>query len=207
MKLKIGVTGSASGEMAEHSCGAAFALGKAIAGAGCFLITGGCPGLPLEAARGAKSVGGFVLGVSPGLSLDEHLRKYRSPADYHDLLVFTGSGLMGREVVNIRSSDIVVIVGGSSGTLGELAIAYDEGKLIGVLRGTGGISDIADAILTACRKETGARVVYEVEPDKLIAKLLDVYRTDHYRKPSCFCEERPNGDAVESFPRNPGPVK
>ena len=39
---------------------------------------------------------------------------------------------MGREVVNIRSSDIVVIVGGRSGTLGELAISCDEGKLIGV---------------------------------------------------------------------------
>ena len=38
---------------------------------------------------------------------------------------------MGREVINIRSSDIVAIIGGRSGTLGELAISYDEGKLSG----------------------------------------------------------------------------
>jgi len=168
MKLKIGVMGSATEELPERSRAAAFALGKAIAQADCFLVTGGCPGLPLEAARGAKSAGGFVLGISPGLSEDEHVRKYASPTDCHDFLVFTGSGLMGREVVNIRSSDIVVIVGGSSGTLGELAIAYDEGKLIGILTGTGGISDMAKEILAACRKQTGARVVYDADPANLI---------------------------------------
>src|SRR5438093_12370710 len=42
---------------------------------------------------------------------------------------------MGREITNIRSCDIVVIVGGRIGTLGEFAIAYDEGRLIGVLTG------------------------------------------------------------------------
>lgn len=193
MKLTIGVMGSASGELSEHCKTAAFSLGKAIAQADCFLVTGGCPGLPFEAARGAKSAGGFVLGISPGLSLDEHVRKYQSPTDYHDLLVFTGSGLMGREVVNIRSSDMVVIMGGRSGTLGELAIAYDEGKLIGVLTGTGGMSDIAESILSACKKDTGARVIYDSDPRRLVTRLLDVYRSAHYLKPSCFCEERPNG--------------
>ncbi|MFZ5593982.1 MAG: hypothetical protein ACOY4D_06955 [Pseudomonadota bacterium] len=32
-------------------------------------------------------------------------------------------------------------MGGRSGTLGEFAIAYDEGKLIGVLQGSGGITE------------------------------------------------------------------
>src|SRR5207244_9938763 len=60
----------------------------------------------------------------------------RSPSvDGFDVLIYTGSGLMGREITNIRSCDIVVIVGGRIGTLGEFAIAYDEGRLIGVLTG------------------------------------------------------------------------
>lgn len=192
MKLKIGVMGSATGELSTHSSSAAFALGQAIGQEDCYLVTGGCPGLPLEAARGAKDVGGLVIGISPGLSLDEHIHKYRSPTVYHDIFIFTSSGLMGREVVNIRSSDIVVIVGGSSGTLGELAIAYDEGKLIGILKGTGGISDIADSILAACNKETGARVLFDTDPQRLVKSLLEVYRSVHYRKPSCFCEDRTN---------------
>lgn len=164
------------------------------------LVTGACPGLPLAAARGAKAAGGTVVGISPGLSLDEHVYKYRSPAEHHDILVFTGSGLMGREVVNIRTSDIVVIVGGRSGTLGELAIAYDEGKLIGVVTGTGGISDRVRDILAACAKDTGSQVVYDAEPERLIEELLRVYRTSHFRRPSCFCLDRPPGEEVGPKP-------
>lgn len=186
MALKVGVMGGASGEMTPAHLAAAETVGRAVARAGCVLITGACPGLPLAAARGAKSAGGTVVGISPGLSLDEHVYKYRSPAEHHDILVFTGSGLMGREVDNIRTSDVVVIIGGRSGTLGELAIAYDEGKLIGVVTGTGGISDLIRDILAACAKETGSRVLYDSDPERLVAELLRVYRTEHYRRPSCF---------------------
>lgn len=189
MRLKIGVMGGASGNLAEEHRVRARSLGKAIASAGCITITGACPGLPLEAAIGAHAAAGLVVGISPALSLDEHVHKYHSPAEHHDVLIFTGSGLMGREVVNIRSSDMVVIVGGRSGTLGELAIAYDEGKLIGVLTGSGGITDLVPEILRACDKETGARVVYHPDPLMLVHEMLHVYRTEHHRKPSCFCDE------------------
>lgn len=187
MPLKIGVMGGAGSDIPLDYLDKAAVLGEAIADAHCILITGACPGLPLAAARGAKRRGATVIGISPALSLDEHAFKYESPTLAHDVLIFTGSGLMGREVVNIRSSDIVVIVGGSSGTLGELAIAYDEGKLIGVLSGTGGISDMVRDILAACDKDTGARVIYDDDPLRLIEQLLDAYRTEHFRCPSVFC--------------------
>lgn len=186
LALKVGVMGGASGDMTAAALEAAEALGRAVARAGGVLITGACPGLPLAAARGAKAESGTVVGISPGLSLDEHLYKYRSPVEFHDVLVFTGSGLMGREVVNIRTSDMVVIIGGRSGTLGELAIAYDEGKLIGVVTATGGISDLVRDILAACSKDTGARVLYDPDPVRLVADMLNVYRTEHHRRPSCF---------------------
>lgn len=187
MPLKIGIMGGACAETPPEILRRAEQLGECVAGAGCVVITGACPGLPLAAARGAKRLGGTVIGISPALSLDEHAFKYESPTLAHDVLIFTGSGLMGREVVNIRSSDIVVIVGGSSGTLGELAIAYDEGKLIGVLTGTGGITEMVEAILTTCNKKTGARVIYDSDPRHLIEQLLEVYRTEHFRHPSVFC--------------------
>lgn len=188
MRLKIGVMGSASDGIPDEHLEMSRRLGTAIARSQCITVTGACPGLPLAAARGATEAGGLVVGISPGLSLDEHLHKYHSPSEFHDVLIFTGSGLMGREVVNIRTSDIVVIVGGSSGTLGELAIAYDEGKLIGVLNGTGGITTLIPEILAACNKDTGARIVYSDDPGELINQLLTVYRTEHYQHPSCFCE-------------------
>jgi uncharacterized protein (TIGR00725 family) len=187
LALTIGVMGGAGEGIAADYLQRAEELGAAVATAGCILITGGCPGLPLAAAKGAKTCGGYVVGISPGLSLEEHAFKYESPTIHHDVLIFTGSGLMGREVVNIRSSHIVVIIGGSTGTLGELAIAYDEGKLIGVLTGTGGISDLVEQILATCHKQTGARVIYHDDPRELIAQLLAAYWQEHFRHPSVFC--------------------
>jgi uncharacterized protein (TIGR00725 family) len=116
----------------------------------------------------AKASGGLVVGISPGLSADEHRAKYCSLVDGFYVLICTGSGLMGREITNIRSCDMVVIAGGRTGTLGELAIAYDEGRLIGVLPGTGGITDMIEKILEACGKETGACVLYDDDPPRLI---------------------------------------
>jgi len=188
MRLTVGVMGSASGEFASDIKERVYALGQIIAERGFILITGACPGLPYECARGVRNKGGFSVGISPALSLDEHVHKYLSPSDVFDVLVYTGSGLMGREVINIRSSDMVVIVGGSSGTLGEFAIAYDEGKLIGVLEGSGGITTQLPQLVTSFGKDTGAHLIYESDPLLLIAKLAEVYTAHHYKRPSCFCD-------------------
>ena len=193
MKLTIGVMGASGGALTEEIRQRAYRLGEAIAVRDVILITGACPGLPYEAVRGAKAKGGFVVGISPGLSIEEHQGKYRSPVEGFDVLVYTGSGLMGREITNIRSCDIVVIAGGRTGTLGELAIAYDEGRLIGVLTGTGGITVMVEEIIRICQKDTGACVLYDDDPPRLIDRLIEYYRTTHFRKPSCFCDGHTEG--------------
>jgi len=193
MRLTIGVMGSSGGSLTEDVQQRVYRLGEAIAGRDAILITGGCPGLPYEAVRGAKAKGGLVVGISPGLSIDEHRGKYASPVEGFDVLIYTGSGLMGREITNIRSCDIVVIAGGRTGTLGELAIAYDEGRLIGVLTGSGGITGIVETIIRTSGKETGACVLYDDDPVKLVDRLIEYYRTKHYRRPSCFCDARAEG--------------
>jgi len=193
MKLTIGVMGSSGGDLSENVRAKAYRLGETIAERDAIIIKGGCPGLPYESVRGAKAKGGLVIGISPGLSLDEHRGKYGSPVEGFDVLIYTGSGLMGREITNIRSCDIVVIVGGRTGTLGELAIAYDEGRLIGVLTGTGGITELVDTIIRASGKETGACVLYDEDPKQLIDRLIEYYWTKHFRKPSCFCDAHREG--------------
>lgn len=187
-RLTVGVMGSASASTGVEVLRRARRLGKLIADQGLILITGACPGLPHECARGAHENGGLSVGVSPALSLDEHLYKYHSPNDAFDVLIYTGSGLMGREVTNIRSSDMVVIAGGRSGTLGEFSIAYDEGKLIGVLKGSGGIVGQLPSLVRKIDKDTGSVVIYEADPAVLLERLLNVYCEEHFRRPSCFCE-------------------
>ncbi len=116
-------------------------LGAAIAQAGCFLVTGATTGLPALVATAFRKQGGFALGISPAENRAEHVQRYGLPEDGADVIVYTGFGYKGRNVINIRSSDIVIIFGGATGTLNEFTIAYDEGKIIGVLEGSGGVAD------------------------------------------------------------------
>ncbi len=175
-RMTVGVMGSAGGDIAESVRETLRELGAEVARRGYVLITGACPGIPHEAALGAKSQGGFVVGISPGLNLEEHIVKYHSPTRGYDAIVYTGSGLMGREVENIRSCDVVVFAGGRSGTLGEFAIAYDEGKVMGVLEGTGGISEHLDTIIGLVGKQTDAVLCQDTDPVALLDKLEKEYR-------------------------------
>jgi hypothetical protein len=177
LRIAVGVMGSAGGALDRAVLDKAFQMGRAIALRGCVLVTGACPGLPHQAVKGAKSAHGIVVGISPALNFEEHAMKYRSPYDGYDCLVYTGSGLMGREIENIRSCDLVVFMGGRSGTLGEFAIAYDEGKVIGILQGTGGIADKMEVIVGLIQKATGSQVIYSAEPSDLLEKLITVYET------------------------------
>lgn len=193
MDYTIGVMGSASGPIDAAAEAAVRRLGRAIADRHCTLITGACPGLPYAAVRGARGRDGRIIGISPAVSLYEPTHTYDSPVDGFDVLIYTGSGLMGREVINIRSSDIVVIVGGRTGTLGEFAIAYDEGRLIGVLTGTGGVADLVAELTERLAKDTGAVALYDDDPERLLDRLLGYYRDVHSEHPNCFCPatERP----------------
>ena len=175
--------GSAGGELEPSVLAVCHRLGRAIAAHGCCLLTGACPGLPHEVVLAAKNCGGHVVGISPAPGLKEHVEIYASPYREYDVLVFTGLGLMGRELVNIHSSDIVIVVSGRSGTLGEFAIAYEEGKLIGVLTGTGGITDTLPALEANLNKKTGAEVIYESDPDVLVDRLVQRYVSGAYTCP------------------------
>lgn len=176
-RVAIGVMGSAGGKIGTEVAAKVRELGREIGRRDWITVTGACPGMPHEAVLGAKELGGLTVGISPALSREEHINEYRSPTDHLDVMVYTGSGLMGREITTIRSCDIVVIVGGRSGTLGEFAIAYDEGKIVAALSSTGGIADRVHELVRMVNKETGATVISDGDPatllDKAYAALLE----------------------------------
>jgi hypothetical protein len=184
MKIQIGVMGSAGGVLSAEQLELAKRLGASIARRGALIVTGACPGLPHAAVLGAHEAGGESLGVSPAHSREEHVELYESPLEPYTAIVFTGSGLMGREVHNIHSSDFVIFIGGRSGTLGEFSIAYDEGKLIGVLRDSGGISNHFGEIAGLFQKPTGAALIEESDPEDLVERCARRYASD--RMPSAI---------------------
>ena len=131
-------------------------------------MTGATTGLPDMVSRAAGAHGCLTIGISPAASREEHATEWELPADGAQVIIYTGFGLKGRNVINIRASDIVIIFGGGMGTLNEFTIAYDEGKVIGVVRGSGGVADQIDAIIDFAGKPTRARVLYDEDPDALI---------------------------------------
>ncbi len=150
------------------------ALGAAIARSGAVLITGATTGLPDLVSRAFKKNGGScALGISPASDRDEHMNRYGLPSDGVDVIVYTGFGLKGRNVVNVRSADVVIILGGATGTLNEFTSAYDEGKVIGVLEGSGGVADHIKEIINFCNKRTRAVVLYDKDPQTLVQKCLE----------------------------------
>ena len=91
--------------------------------------------LSTAACRGAKKVGGLTVGVTYGKGL-EVIEK--------NVDVVIASGLErggGRELTLVLSCDAIITISGGSGTLTEIAIAYQANIPIVVLTGTGGWSD------------------------------------------------------------------
>lgn len=176
MKLKIGIMGSGRKDLPKHIRELAFKVGKSVAEHNCILINGACYGMPHEAAQGAKKADGFIVGISPAKDMQEHAIRYKFPKDDFDLIIFSGFGFKGRNVLNISSCDAVILINGSSGTLNEFSIAYDEGRVIGVMEGSGGISDHTKEIINICNKETGATMIYDKDPNNLVKRVIKAVR-------------------------------
>jgi len=177
-KPTIGVMGSSSVQMSasevERLTRLAERLGQAIAERGCVLVTGATTGFPDIVSRAARRRGCLTVGISPASSREEHASRYSLPHDGVDVIVYTGFGLKGRNVINVRSCDVVIIFGGGIGTLNEFTIAYDEGKVVGVLEDTGGVADQIKGITALSSRPVGSALVFESSPEVLIDTCLKV---------------------------------
>src|SRR5689334_24562323 len=170
MKLKIGVMGSA--EERPDVIDKAEALGRAIASRDAILLTGATTGLIHTVGKAAREADATHIGVSPAHDAEEHVGRYGLPLDACDAIIYTGFGLKGRNVVLVRSCDIVIFIAGSTGSLNEFTIAYDEGKMIGALTGTGGVADEIERLTNVFSKRTSSQIFYDDDPERLIDKCV-----------------------------------
>ena len=98
------------------------AVGRALAGRGAVVVSGGLGGVMEAACRGARDAGGTTLGILPG-----HDRRDANP--YVDVAIPTGLG-EARNALVVRAADSLVAVGGGFGTLSEIALALKTGKTV-----------------------------------------------------------------------------
>jgi uncharacterized protein (TIGR00725 family) len=104
---------------------AAEEVGRLLAENGATVVTGGGGEVMAAAARGAKSAGGTTVGILPG--------EDRGAAnEWIDHAVVTGIG-HARNLAVVGSGDVVIAVGGSWGTLAEIAFARRLGRPVVIL--------------------------------------------------------------------------
>lgn len=168
---KIMVSGAAAGTASDEGADLAFRVGREIAIQGGVVVTGATSGVPFDAAKGAKSVNGQVIGFSPAHTAVEHVNKYRLPVEYHDVIFFTGYDYAGRDVLLVDIADAVISVSGRIGSLHEFTSAFERHKIIGLLLHSGGLSDEIPEILHMAKRGMG-RVIMHEDPRELVSEVM-----------------------------------
>lgn len=180
-KYKIAVSGSADPDVCSpERVDLAREIGREIARQGAVLVTGATTGMPYFAAQGAKEEEGMVIGISPASSERAHRRVYRLPIDYHDVIIYTGFEYAGRNLLMTRAADAVIVLCGRMGTLNEFTIAFEDKKVIGILDGAGGTTDMIDDIVREAHRGSG-NIIYESEPKTLVAKVMGLVKKEDRR--------------------------
>ncbi|MEM2891878.1 MAG: TIGR00725 family protein [Thermoplasmata archaeon] len=97
-------------------------VGAEIASRGAAVVCGGLTGVMEAVCRGARSRGGLTIGIIPS-------DKKEDANPYVQIPIVTGMG-MGRNVMLVKTADVLIAIGGEYGTLSEIAHALNIGKKV-----------------------------------------------------------------------------
>jgi len=101
-------------------------VGRRLAEAGATVVCGGLAGVMEAASRGAAQAGGEVIGIVPGISVED-----ANPYCTHAVASAIG---YARNLAVVASGDVAIAVGGEWGTLSEIGHARTFGRTVVALR-------------------------------------------------------------------------
>jgi uncharacterized protein (TIGR00725 family) len=184
LKLKFALSGAAeTGHCGIDAYDKGLALGREIAHYGAVLINGATTGFPLWGAMGAKEVGGFVVGFSPANSEKEHIEMYNLPVEYLDVVIYTGFGFPGRDLIMTRSADAIFFGCGRIGTIHEFTIAFEDKKPIGILEADWETDEVIKNILENGHRGSD-RIVFDSDPKALVERVAKIVNQDKINRAS-----------------------
>lgn len=173
--MKIAVCGASLPPFDKNTLKKAYEIGKEIAINRHILRVGGCWGYPYEAAKGAFGNNGKVVAISPAKNRREHANKYKFPVDNFTEIKYTGLGISGRNIPLVANADAIIVISGQIGTLNEFTIAFSHKKPVGILKGSGGITNIVKEIAEICNiVREKDKIIYEKEPETLVRRLIEL---------------------------------
>ena len=172
--ITLSICGSAAGEQSEEVMIRVRILGAAMVARNIGMLTGAGQGYPYEAALAYAQKGGNPIGISPALNFVDHQDNFHYPTAGFSSIIYTGMQISGRNVVLVRSGDAIICIGGGAGTMHEFTTAFDEGKPIGVLADSGGVSaEFLPLAKKFYRKPRHSGIlIAEHNPEKLLDLLL-----------------------------------
>jgi uncharacterized protein (TIGR00725 family) len=135
-RLQVSVIGSGSAQEAV-----ALVVGRLLAERGCVVVTGGLDEVMAWALQGAREAGGTTIAILPGES-------HAAATAWADHVVVTGIG-HARNLAVAASGDAVIAVGGSWGTIAEIAFAMRLGRPVVVLEDGPEVSGVPRAATPA----------------------------------------------------------
>ncbi len=172
--VKIGVSGAAeTGYCGLDAFEKAKELGREVARRGAIITTGATTGFPMYAAMGAKDECGFSIGFSPASTEREHVEVYKLPLEYMDVVVYTGFGYSGRDLLFVRSSDAIIIGCGRIGTLNEFSVAFEDHRPLGVLEGSWKTDELLRQIVESAHRPN-PRLIFDSDPKAMVERLVEM---------------------------------
>lgn len=172
-KIQIGIMGSAADlNYSEEVVEFAKKLGKLIAETGNILVYGAekeYSSLSTNAAISAKENGGITVGVTGGK--DKNIWGDFRP----DIIIPSGLGIGGgREFTLVLSCDVIIAISGGSGTLTEMAIAYQAGIPIITVPNFGGWAKTMSNTFIDDRKRL--KCIEAITPEKAIYEAINIVK-------------------------------
>jgi uncharacterized protein (TIGR00725 family) len=172
--VRIAVSGSADTSLnGLDAYEKAKEVGREIALQGAIIVSGATTGFPMYASMGAKDECGFSIGFSPAANEREHIELYQLPIDYMDVVVYTGFGYAGRDLLMVRAADAVLIGPGRIGTLNEFAVSFEDHRPIGILEGSWETDTLIKEIIRQANRPND-KIIFDSDPKKLVARLVEM---------------------------------
>ncbi|MDP8262012.1 MAG: TIGR00725 family protein [Candidatus Ancaeobacter aquaticus] len=154
-KKRIGIIGA---NQCSHEIGKiAYEVGRHIAKKNAILVCGGLGGVMEEACKGAKKENGMTIGILPGGNPD-------TANPYVDVPIVTSLNY-ARNILVVRTSEVLIAVGGRYGTLTEIAFALNVGHPVVGIK-TWDLNKI----------DHNKGIVIETNPEAAVAKALSLIK-------------------------------
>ncbi len=184
LQTKLCVSGAAeTGHCGIDAYDKGVELGREVARHGAVLVNGATTGFPLWAAMGAKEEKGYTIGFSPANSEKEHIEQFNLPIEYLDLIVYTGFGYPGRDLILTRSSDAVLFGCGRIGTIHEFTIAFEDQKPIGILEANWQTDEELKMIIELGHRPND-HIVFDSDPKRLVERVIELVNKDKINRAS-----------------------